>query len=130
MLNSIGAAGTAGQTGLVIVFPPGIQGLFNPEIYRLVGAVQDKLDDVYVTYALSGGSSPNVDAAVNAARFAGCGSAVIIHSEDWIGDDRDVDTTSDSTFDRREHDLLELGETADRVVQAYELVRASSGMAA
>ena len=68
------------QTGsaLVIVFPPGFRGLFNPEIHGLVRDVQDRLEGVYVTYALSSTGSPDLRDALAAARFAGCESAVVI----------------------------------------------------
>ena len=63
---------------LVIVFPPGVNGLFNAEVHNLVREVQEILDGVYVTYALSSGSSPDLRAAMDAARFVGCESAVVI----------------------------------------------------
>ena len=40
--------------------------------------VQEQLDGVYVTYALSSGSSPDLRAALSAARFVGCESAVVV----------------------------------------------------
>lgn len=68
------------QTGsaLVIVFPPGVKGLFNAEIHGLVRKVQERLEGVYVTYALSSTGSPDLRDALAAARFAGCDSAVVI----------------------------------------------------
>ena len=32
------------KTALVILFPPQFKGLFNPEVHRFVGAVQEQLD--------------------------------------------------------------------------------------
>lgn len=66
------------KTALVIVFPPEFKGLFSPEVHRLVGEVQEQLDGVYVTFALSSGNSPDLRASISAARFVGCKSAVVI----------------------------------------------------
>ena len=66
------------KTALVIVFPPEFKGLFSPEIHHLVGEVQEELDGVYVTFALSSGNSPDLRASIAAARFVGCESAVIV----------------------------------------------------
>ena len=68
------------HSGLVIVFPPGVSGLFNPEIHGLVQEVERQLDGIYVTYALSSGASPTVKDAISAARFVGCESAVVVHA--------------------------------------------------
>ncbi len=43
------------KTALVILFPPQFKGLFNPEVHRFVGEVQEQLDEVYVNFALSSG---------------------------------------------------------------------------
>jgi hypothetical protein len=72
---------------LVIVFPPGMKGLFNAEIHGLVREVQEKLDGVYVTYALSSGTSPNLRDAISAARFIGCDSAVVVPAAASAGDE-------------------------------------------
>lgn len=120
----------ARQTALVIVFPSGVKGLFNPEVHRLVSEVQDQLENVYVTYALSGGPSPGIDAAMSAARFAGCASAVVIHSEDWTAGASAIDSTSDTTLTGEGHGELELRETVHRVVDAFNNVKEASGMAA
>ena len=45
------------RAGLVIVFPLGVSGLFNPEIHGLVQEVERQLDGIFVTYALSSGAS-------------------------------------------------------------------------
>jgi hypothetical protein len=68
-------------TALVIVFPVGVKGLFNPAVHTLVREVQERLESVYVTYALSSGA-PSVADAIAASRFAGCEAAVIVHAED------------------------------------------------
>ena len=68
-------------SALVIVFPPGVRGLFNSDIHDLVREVQEQLDEVYVTYALSSGASPDLRAAIAGARFVGCQSAVVIPAE-------------------------------------------------
>ena len=85
------------STGLVIVFPLGVSGLFNPEIHGLVREVGSRLDGVYVTYALASGSSPTVRDAVSAALFAGCTSAVVVHSEE---DDAAWSTDTAASGDR------------------------------
>ena len=69
---------TDAAAALVIIFPPGINGLFNSQVHGLVQEVQDQLENVYVTYALSSGSSPDLRAAMSAARFVGCDSAVVV----------------------------------------------------
>jgi hypothetical protein len=84
------------RVGLVIVFPPAVRGLFNPTVHRLVRAVEEQLDNVFVTYALSNGASPDFDAAFAAARFAGCSTAVVIHTEDWVGSVAAVMPTTDT----------------------------------
>lgn len=63
---------------LVVVFPPGVKGLFNPQIHQLMRVVEQRLSGVFVTYALSNGSSPDLRAAMAAARFSGCESAVVV----------------------------------------------------
>jgi hypothetical protein len=68
-------------SALVIVFPPGVRGLFNSDIHDLVRDVQEQLDGVYVTYALSSGASPDLRAAIAGAHFVGCQSAVVIPAE-------------------------------------------------
>lgn len=73
---SFASAGT--NTALVIAFPPAVKGLFNSEVHRLVGEVQEMLAGVYVTYALSSGISPNLRDSIAAARFGGCDSVVVI----------------------------------------------------
>jgi hypothetical protein len=71
-------AGNETKAALVIVFPPEFKGLFNPEIHRLVGEVQEQIEGVYVTFALSSGNSPDLSASIAAARFVGCDSAVVV----------------------------------------------------
>jgi hypothetical protein len=44
----------------------------------LVHEVQELLDGVYVTYALSSGTSPDFRDATAAARFGGCESMVVV----------------------------------------------------
>ena len=66
------------KTALVVVFPPTVKGLFNSKIHELVREVQELLDGVYVTYALSSGNSPDLRASITAARFVGCESAVVV----------------------------------------------------
>jgi hypothetical protein len=71
--------GASGKSvALVIVFPAGVSGLFNADIHRLVREVQESLGGVYVTYALSSGTAPNLRDAMFAARFVGCDSAVVV----------------------------------------------------
>ena len=70
------SAGT--KTALVMVFPPAVKGLFSSEVHRLVREVQELLDGVYVTYALSSGTSPGLRDSMAAARFGGCESMVVV----------------------------------------------------
>ena len=66
------------KTALVIAFPPTVKGLFNSEVHGFVREVQELLDDVYVTYALSSGTSPDLRDAMAAAQFGGCESMVVV----------------------------------------------------
>lgn len=68
------------RTGLIVVFPPEVAGLFNPDIHGFVQKVERQLEGTYVTYALSSGSSPTLRDAISAARFVGCELAVVIQS--------------------------------------------------
>ena len=117
------------RVGLVIVFPPAVKGLFNPAVHRLVRAVEDELDEVFVTYALSSGESPDIDAAFAATRFAGCSSAVVIHYEDWIGSMAAVDPTTDTVLaPESAGDGLRFN--VEAVLAAYRVARAAAGIAA
>ena len=80
MGSSFSFSGSDQRTGLVIVFPPEVAGLFNPEIHGFVRKVEKALEGTYVTYALSSGASPTLRDAISAARFVGCESAVVIQS--------------------------------------------------
>jgi hypothetical protein len=80
MKSSFNFSETDRGAGLVIVFPPGVSGLFNPEIHGLVQKVERKLEGTYVTYALSSGASPTLRDAISAARFVGCESAVVVQA--------------------------------------------------
>jgi hypothetical protein len=78
------------QTALVIVFPPGVSGLFNPVVHGLVRQVQDRLPEISVSYALTSGSAPTLSDAIAAARFSGCSSSVVVcageSGDAWLGD--------------------------------------------
>ncbi len=78
MNTTFTCAADENRSALVILFPPGVGGLFNSDIHDLVREVQEQLDGVYVTYALSSGSSPDLRAAIAGARFVGCESAVVV----------------------------------------------------
>ena len=78
------------STALVILFPPGVKGLFNPEIHELVREVEAQLDGFHVTYALSAGCSPDLDDSLAAARFAGCDSAVVVHPQEIMASEKPV----------------------------------------
>lgn len=117
------------RPGLVIVFPPGVRSLFNPGVHSLVREVEQRLDGVFVTYALSGGVDPDVAAAVNAVRFAGCGSAVVVPADDWFGGWASTDPGTDVVW-TEPAGLADLSVNAQRVVEAYNHGRAASGIAA
>lgn len=114
------------STALVIVFPIGVKGLFNPAVHTLVRRVQERLDDVYVSYALSSGA-PSVPDAIAASRFAGCTSAVVVHAQD-------ADFGSLERGARGDYSLegsLELAEmTPSAVIGAYHTAVAAAGRAA
>ncbi len=120
---------SSNRSGLVIVFPPGVKSLFNPGIHRLVREVEQRLGDVFVTYALSGGAAPDVGSAVNAARFAGCSSAIVVHSEDWVGQGEWIAPGRDTVLTEN-HDSTDIEEIVQRVVEAYSQARTAEHKAA
>ncbi len=117
------------RSGLVIVFPPGVQSLFNPSIHRLVREVEERLNGTFVTFALSGGSGPDIEAALNAARFAGCSAAIVVYSEDWFIADEWIDEGSDTVVSGHGA-ASHLQESVQRLVDAYRLVGSTTGVAA
>jgi hypothetical protein len=78
MKTPFGLASDETKSALVIMFPPTVKGLFNSDVHQLVRDVQDLLEGVYVTYAFSSGSSPDLRDSIAAARFGGCESAVVV----------------------------------------------------
>jgi hypothetical protein len=117
------------RPGLVIVFPPGVSSLFNPRVHRTVREVEQRLGDVFVTYALSGDAAPDVASAVNAARFAGCGSALVVHMIDWFGWSDRNDPATDTLWEEKK-EWTGLHDTVERVVAAYNESRMATGVAA
>ncbi len=116
------------KTALVIVFAPTVKGLFNPEIHELVREVQELLDGVYVTYALSSGNSPDLHASIAAARFVGCESAVVVFAKtSEIARFIDHDSTGDWLLTTSTV-LSELD--APVLVDAYRVAVAEAGRAA
>ena len=115
-------------SALVIVFPPVVTGLFNPEVHGLVRRVQEQLQGVHVTYALSSGSAPTLRDAVAAARFAGCDSSVLV----CVGEGEDAwaeNTKSAGDFLLQSSSIpAELDVSA--VVNAFNSVMADAGRAA
>ena len=116
-------------SGLVIVFPSGLKSLFNPHIHRVVRDVEEQLDGVFVTYAVHGGASPDVDSAVSAVRFAGCSSAVVINADEWLDKGVRIDGTSDTLW-FESCDSMDLHERVQRVVDVYNSALSNSGLAA
>jgi hypothetical protein len=116
------------KTALVILFPPQFKGLFNPEVHRFVGAVQEQLDGVYVNFALSSGDSPDLRASIAAARFVGCDSAVVVLA--GASDTAPfIDHSSKGDWLLRSSTILsELDPPA--LVDAYRLAVAEAGRAA
>jgi len=117
------------HSGMVIVFPPGVASLFNPSVHSLVREVERRLDGVYTTFALTGGGGPDIEAALNAARFAGCSSAVVVYPEDWFLAGEWTDQGSDTVLTGH-RDSSQLHDTAQRLVDTYSLVRSTTGLAA
>lgn len=117
------------RSGLVIAMPPGVTSLFNPDVHRLVRTVEDRLEGVFVTFALSSGAVPDVKAALKAARFAGCTSAVVIWSGDWSDNDFEFDTNTDTLWSES-HLSEHLDDSAEKVVAAYNRALPPAGMAA
>jgi hypothetical protein len=117
------------RPGLVIVFPPGVSSLFNPRVHRTVREVEQRLGDVFVTYALSGDAMPDVGAAVNAARFAGCGSALVVEIGDWYGWSASNDPTTDTLWTENQ-ESAGLRDAVERVVTVYTESRTAAGLAA
>ena len=116
-------------SGLVIALPAGVRSLFNPQVHRLVRAVEGRLDNVFVTFASGDESEPGIKAAVNATRFAGCSSAVVVHSDDVFSQQGWIDSKSD-TFWSVSHDSAEIDEAARRVVEVFNAVRTDPSMVA
>lgn len=115
--------------GLVIVFPPTVRGLFNPEVHRLVAGVEVRLGDVFVTYALSTGASPDLGAALAASRFAGCSAAVVVHCEDWLEAPAALDSSTDTLwFDGAGAEGLQ--PSIESVLRAFGDARATLDVAA
>jgi hypothetical protein len=116
------------RAALVIVFPPGVKGLFNADVHGLVREVQEKLDGVYVTYALSSGTSPDLRDAMSAARFVGCDAAVVVPAS--------VDDATDLTDGASSGDWLLSSPTlsseleATAVIDAYHQAVDEAGRAA
>jgi hypothetical protein len=128
MENTFKFDSTGAAAALVIVFPPGINGLFNAQVHGLVQEVQDQLENVYVTYALSSGSSPDLRAAMSAARFVGCDSAVVIPAGSAaVGESAERGTNGDwlLTTSQIGADL-----TASAVIDAYFAAVSEAGKAA
>ena len=115
-------------TALVIVFPPGVNGLFNSGVHGLVREVQAQLDGVYVTYALSSGSSPDLRAAMSAARFVGCESAVVIPAGSATVGENAVSAGAGDWLLAASHIGSEV--EAPAVVEAYLTAVAEAGKAA
>lgn len=131
MDSSFSFSGGEQSTALVIVFPVGVSGLFNPEIHGLVREVGSRLDGVYVTYALASGASPTVRDAVSSALFAGCKSAVVVQTEesdaDWsVNNSSDGDWLLTSMSVREE---LDASDVVDAFVTACAAVN-DDGIAA
>lgn len=115
--------------GIVVVFPPGVTSLFNPDVHRILREVENRLENVFVTYALSGGATPDIQGGIHAARFAGCSLGVVIHYDEWLGRDGWIEPRSDTLWTEQ---LSPIGthEAARRVVSAYNQARAITGAAA
>lgn len=116
------------DVGLVIVFPPTVKGLFNPRIHRLVRGVEARLGGVFVTYALSAGASPDVEAALAAARFAGCSAAVVVHWDSWLGNSELDPSTDTLWFGAPDAEDLQLD--IESVLRAFRGAGAALGAAA
>lgn len=114
-------------SALVIVFPPGVKGLFNTQIHDLVQEVRNNLDGVYVTYALSSGGAPTLRDALAAARFGGCESAVVVSVDD-SDLDRFADGRSIGDWMLSAHAVSKID--APAVIDAYVAAVAEAGRAA
>jgi hypothetical protein len=114
--------------GLVIVFPPTVKGLFNPSVHRLVRGVEARLGGVFVTYALSSGASPDVEAALAAARFAGCSAAVVVHWDSWL-ESAELDASTDTLWSEAP-DASDLRLNVESVLRAFRGAGAVLGAAA
>lgn len=114
--------------GLVIVFPPTVKGLFNPSVHRLVRGVEARLGGVFVTYALSSGASPDVEAALAAARFAGCSAAVVVHLDSWL-ESAELDASTDTLWSEAP-DASDVRLNVESVLRAFRGAGAVLGAAA
>jgi hypothetical protein len=69
-------------TGIVLVFSNIRSALWDSSVGEMVDQVEDRLDGVYVTSAVTAGGRPSVADGVAAVRFAGCTSALVV----YVGD--------------------------------------------
>lgn len=129
MTRTAPSVASAQRLGLVIVFPPGVRGLFNPAVHRLVRSVEARLENVFVTYALSSGASPDVGAAVAAARFAGCSSAIVVHCEDWVSPATGIDPAADTMW-AEDAGPIDVEHGVAAVLAAFRGARSLRGLAA
>jgi hypothetical protein len=128
LMKRNGLFDSGSDVGLVIVFPPTVKGLFNPRVHRLVRGVEARLGAVFVTYALSSGSSPDVEAALAAARFAGCSAAVVVHWDSWLGS-AELDPSTDTLWSESP-DVADLRLNVESVLRAFRGAGAALGAAA
>lgn len=67
----------AQETALVLLFRDRRESMWDSEVSELVGEVEERLDGVFVTYALEAATQPSLDDALAAARFMGCSEAFV-----------------------------------------------------
>ncbi len=63
--------------GLVVAFPDDGATMWDADVNSLVGDIEARVSDSFVTFALLNGRQPSLMDAVLAARFTGCMSLVV-----------------------------------------------------
>jgi hypothetical protein len=68
------------KTGLVVELPE-VRSLWDNRLHRVLDALEERLEGVFVTVAAASGKGPTLRDAVAAARLMGCRSVVVVSAE-------------------------------------------------
>ena len=76
-MNTVWKNDPVSSCGLVVVFPDDGATMWDMDVTALVGDIEERLSNSFVTFALLNGQQPSLMDAVLAARFTGCTSLVV-----------------------------------------------------